>query len=293
MTIKERFEKHRRDAVICCPEDCLCWDVEIMAAQLAEKDNTPDFARGFRAGQDSIRRKNESGCCCKFDELTGEILSCCATHKEYVEIALAEKEREMEANISDLLIAKNEQIAALTAERDRLKRFWDTYAREVDKLAFEAQEEALEGAGDEEIVSLKESFRISSQLNEGLEERVAELKAERDGCRNGQQQMQEINFSLQNVIEKYANERKELFAKIESVNSTWKLVADKLTAENKRLREALENLVNALKAVHDDPEYQCVWTLYQSHFPTGYRGRKYTEQFDEAKETLRGKADTP
>ncbi|MFH2076679.1 MAG: hypothetical protein ABIJ57_15275, partial [Pseudomonadota bacterium] len=92
MTIKERFEKHRRDAVICCPEDCLCWDVEIMAAQLAEKDNIPDFARGFRAGQDSIRRKNESGCCCKFDELTGEILSCCATHKEYVEIALAEKD---------------------------------------------------------------------------------------------------------------------------------------------------------------------------------------------------------
>ena len=34
---------------------------------------------------------------------------------------------------------------ALTAERDKLKRFWDTYAREVDKLAFEAQEEALRG----------------------------------------------------------------------------------------------------------------------------------------------------
>jgi len=38
-----------------------------------------------------------------------------------------------------------EQITALTAERDRLKRFWDTYAREVDKLAFEAQEETLRG----------------------------------------------------------------------------------------------------------------------------------------------------
>ena len=35
MTTKERFEKHRREAVITCNEDCLCWDVEIMAAQIA------------------------------------------------------------------------------------------------------------------------------------------------------------------------------------------------------------------------------------------------------------------
>ena len=35
MTTKQRFEKHRREAVITCDEDCLCWDVEIMAAQIA------------------------------------------------------------------------------------------------------------------------------------------------------------------------------------------------------------------------------------------------------------------
>jgi len=35
---------------------------------------------------------------------------------------------------------QKEQIAALTAQKDRLKLFWDTYAREVDKLAFEANE---------------------------------------------------------------------------------------------------------------------------------------------------------
>ncbi|MBU2249898.1 MAG: hypothetical protein KKD77_24345 [Gammaproteobacteria bacterium] len=36
--------------------------------------------------------------------------------------ALAEREREMEANISDLLIAKNEQIAEMDVENDRLRK---------------------------------------------------------------------------------------------------------------------------------------------------------------------------
>ena len=40
-----------------------------------------------------------------------------------------------------LIEGQKEQITTLTAQRDRLKRFWDTYAREVDKLAFEASEE--------------------------------------------------------------------------------------------------------------------------------------------------------
>ena len=91
---------------------------------LAEKDNTPDFARGFRAGQDSIRRKNESGCCCKFDELTGEILSCCATHKEYVEIALAEKDKVIEVFQDDTVIRKA-HIEHLEEQIAKAQRVWD------------------------------------------------------------------------------------------------------------------------------------------------------------------------
>lgn len=60
-----------------------------------------------------------------------------------------------------------------------------------------------------------------------------------------------------------------------------------LKAEVERLKKALHNLVDALDAVHGDPEYQAVWTLYQLRVPTGYRGRKYTKEFNEAKEALK------
>lgn len=62
---------------------------------------------------------------------------------------------------------------------------------------------------------------------------------------------------------------------------------DRLKAENDRLRMALKNLVDGLELVHNDPEYQVVWQLYQSHVPTGYRGRKYVEQLGKAKAALR------
>jgi len=117
-----------------------------------------------------------------------------------------------------LIEGQKEQITTLTAQRDRLKRFWDTYAREVDKLAFEAQEEALEGAGDEEIVSLKESFRISSQLNEGLKEQIAALKEERDG-------LGRVETELRKLLQE------------------WKKDCLDLTAENRRLRELCAELV--------------------------------------------------
>ena len=52
------------------------------------------------------------------------------------------------------------------------------------------------------------------------------------------------------------------------------------------LREALEGLISSLELVHKDPEYQAVWQLYQNHIPTGYRGRKYTEQLDIARAAL-------
>ena len=58
---------------------------------------------------------------------------------------------------------------------------------------------------------------------------------------------------------------------------------ERLKAENQRYREALDNLIYSLEAVHDDPEYRTVWALYQSHVPTGYKGRTYTQAFDEAK----------
>ena len=40
-----------------------------------------EFARGFRKGVESVYRKNQSGCCCRFDE-NEEIVSVCDAHKE-------------------------------------------------------------------------------------------------------------------------------------------------------------------------------------------------------------------
>jgi len=61
---------------------------------------------------------------------------------------------------------------------------------------------------------------------------------------------------------------------------------EKANEEIVKWRKLLRDLIESLEAVHDDPEYQTVWTLYQSHIPTGYRGRKYTKEFDAAKEAL-------
>lgn len=44
----------------------------------------PDYARGFEAGRKSVLRKNESGCCCFFDE-DGEIIELCMAHRECFE----------------------------------------------------------------------------------------------------------------------------------------------------------------------------------------------------------------
>ena|SRR3990172_2205037 len=35
-SIRERLNKHRKEAQITCREDCLCWDVEALLAQLEE-----------------------------------------------------------------------------------------------------------------------------------------------------------------------------------------------------------------------------------------------------------------
>ena len=96
-----------RERACCLPcnswghtDSCIRNNVAALTTSLAEKDVIPDFARGFRAGEQSVLRTNRSGCCCKWDDKDeGKIVSLCGAHKEYVA----------------------EQIAALEAERDRLR----------------------------------------------------------------------------------------------------------------------------------------------------------------------------
>lgn len=57
-------------------------------------------------------------------------------------------------------------------------------------------------------------------------------------------------------------------------------------ADVRALVEAAKNFVESIELVHNDPEYQAVWQLYQAHIPTGYRGRKYTELLDKLKSAL-------
>ena len=61
---------------------CLCFPApEREVAPEWKKE--PAFARGFRKGQESVLRKNNSGCCCKFDE-DDTIVELCAAHADYV-----------------------------------------------------------------------------------------------------------------------------------------------------------------------------------------------------------------
>ena len=59
-------------------------DIEYIRKDLVNKAKS----EWFRKGQDSIRRKNDSGCCCKFDENTDEIISVCGAHQEMLEKAV-------------------------------------------------------------------------------------------------------------------------------------------------------------------------------------------------------------
>lgn len=49
---------------------------------MSEPD-TRSWADGFRSGQESIKRKNESGCCCKISEDGNTIESACMLHIEW------------------------------------------------------------------------------------------------------------------------------------------------------------------------------------------------------------------
>uniref|UniRef100_A0A6M3KWN8 Uncharacterized protein n=1 Tax=viral metagenome TaxID=1070528 RepID=A0A6M3KWN8_9ZZZZ len=44
----------------------------------------PTYARGFKAGRESVLRQNKSGCCCKFDEAGEEVIEPCAAHKMWL-----------------------------------------------------------------------------------------------------------------------------------------------------------------------------------------------------------------
>jgi len=81
MGAKERFEKHRKDAMITCDEDCLCWDIEIMAMQIA-------------ALEAAVKEKDER---------------------------LHSYEQYFRGDDNTLIDGMNRQIAALTTENKRLK----------------------------------------------------------------------------------------------------------------------------------------------------------------------------
>lgn len=49
---------------------------------LALFDADKRFAEGFKRGQESIKRKNKSGCCCIIDD-DDKIISVCGAHQEW------------------------------------------------------------------------------------------------------------------------------------------------------------------------------------------------------------------
>ncbi len=51
---------------------------------LKSKSNVEN-ATWFKKGQNSIRRKNKSGCCCMFSDDDTEITSLCGAHEDYYE----------------------------------------------------------------------------------------------------------------------------------------------------------------------------------------------------------------
>ena len=85
-----------------------------------------------------------------------------------------------------------------------------------------ALEEAVKVEIDKREKAWTEVHELEFKLGQAREQ-IAALTAERDGFRNGQAQIQAIADGLMDTIEKYAGERKELFAKLKSINSTDKV----------------------------------------------------------------------
>ena len=53
-------------------------------------------AEWFAKGQNSIQRKNKSGCCCKFSADDTEIISLCGEHENYYEERLKRENKDGE-----------------------------------------------------------------------------------------------------------------------------------------------------------------------------------------------------
>ena len=47
------------------------------------------FAEGFKKGQESVLRKNKSGCCCIIND-DDEVVSVCGAHKEWLDRHLSD-----------------------------------------------------------------------------------------------------------------------------------------------------------------------------------------------------------
>jgi hypothetical protein len=172
--------------------------IAALTADLAEKDKTPDFARGFNAGKNATLRRNPSGCCCKFtDEKEGEdIISLCAAHKEYIEAALAEKDKAilhyevnacpelerqiaaLEKRISDAGILKVvSENTALTARVKELEPFLDLGVRQGMRIKI------LEAENAELTDCLNGSSKAvyTAEMYDKLRDENADLKARIQG----------------------------------------------------------------------------------------------------------------
>jgi chromosome segregation ATPase len=83
-----------------------------------------------------------------------------------------------------------------------------------------------------------------AQINK-LADKIEQLEQERDGFKNGQMQMQDINFGLMDSIEKYAKERDALKTRHER----FKMAEAATQAEVERLRQRIAELEAALEKI--------------------------------------------
>ncbi len=72
-----------------------CYERQLKRIVELKNENNNRFAKGFKQGQNSIKRKNESGCCCIIND-NDEIESLCGLHRELVDIKIAKLKNERE-----------------------------------------------------------------------------------------------------------------------------------------------------------------------------------------------------
>lgn len=162
---------------------------------------------------------------------------------------------------------------------------WKIY-QDVKNQLIEARASLSER--EKRIAKLEEFEKISIEGASNLKKKIFELEDELDVIKDDRD---DIYAELQNVEAELVQTRQYLRGEgntlIDELNETVK----KLRAELSRTRKALRDLVEAIEAVHDDPEYQAVFILYQNHVPSGYKGREYTTEFDAAQQALKEAGD--